>query len=272
MTVPSLLAKAWAYLKRDFRIASSYQLNFLLTTFNSLFTLAMLYFIGGMVSPASRGLENYGGNYFAFVLVGFSFYQYFQLALTEISGKVHQEQMSGSLETVLGTKTPPDQAIFLSSLYGLVSSLSQLLILLLLGSWVFGVNLGNANLLSVVVSFSLTVGLFLGFGMISASFIIVYKKGDPFGWVIMTLNFVFGGAFFPLEQMPGWMRSLADWVPATFALQALRDSLLRGASLLDLALPLGVLGGLACTVLPLGFFLLRKGVRRAKKDGTMVLY
>lgn len=269
MIPASFFAKAGAFLKRDFRIALSYQLNFLLTSFNSLFMLAMLYFIGGMIDPGTNGL---GGDYFSFALVGYGFYQYFQLALTSFSGTIHQEQMSGCLEAIVSTRTSPELSIILSSLYGYVFSLIQLAVIFIAGGLVFGVDLSRADLPAAALAFLFSTAVFAAFGILSASFIVVLKKGDPLGWVIMTLNFVFGGAFFPLARMPDWMRSVAAFVPATYALGALRSAIIDGAGIATLARPLLILGAIALVLLPLSLRIFGIAVRKAKRDGSLVLY
>lgn len=272
MKLPNVVNKAVAYLKRDFIIASSYQLQFLITSFNSVFILGMLFFIGKMVDPAAAGLERFGGDYFSFVLIGYGFYQYFQLAQTTFAGNVHGEQMSGCLETVLGTRTKPETAILLSSMYGMLSALLQLIVIFAAGVLAFGVDLSRVSFGPALLSFLLAVGMFVGFGILSASFILVLKKGDPFGWMIMTMNFIFGGAFFPLEQMPSWMGTVARFIPATYALDALRLSIMNGASFADIGTHLAVLSATAVAVLPMSLFVFGKAVQKAKRDGTMILY
>ena len=266
------LAKAWAFLKRDFRIASSYQLNFILTSLYSVFILIMLFFIGGMVDPESAGLGEYGGSYFAFALVGYGFYQYFQLALTSFSNSIQREQMSGCLEAMVGTRTKPETSIILSSFYGMISNLVQLFLIFILGAILFRVDLRSMNIPAAALAFVLSVAVFISFGIFSAAFIVVLKKGDPITWLLTTANFIFGGAFFPVEQMPGWMGTIAKALPATYALDALRASMINGAGIHELGLELGVLGGMALVLLPAGLAVFRLSVRKAKREGSLVFY
>lgn len=270
--MPSLLYKAWAFIKRDARIAMSYQINFFLTSFNSLFILSMLWFIGRMVDPKALGLGASGGSYFAFALVGYGFYQYFQLALSSFSQAVQQEQYSGCLEAMVATKTKPEQSILLSSLFANIQSFIQLIIILAAGALFFHVDLGRANIASSLLAFLLSLAVFTSFGILSAAFIIVLKKGDPLGWALMTLNFVFGGAFFPVEQMPPWMRVFADFVPARYALEALRSAIIGGLGIGELKRPLFILGVLALSLFPFSIFVFRLGIRKARRDGSLVFY
>lgn len=272
MTKPLVLSKVRVFLKRDFRIATSYQLDFALTALNSLFIVTLLFFVSRMIDPAAAGLADAGGSYFGYALIGYAFYQYFQSALGGFSGAIRREQLTGCLESMVATQTRPEASILLSSLYGILSSLLHLALTLALGVLLFGVDLSRANLAGAAVGFILSVAVFTGFGVLSAAFVVVLKKGDPITWLITTLNFVFGGAFFPREQMPAWMQTVARAVPATYSLDALRASLVAGRGICDLAGPLAALAAIAALLLPLSLLVLRAAVRKAKRDGTLVLY
>lgn len=266
------LAKAFAFVRRDFLIASSYKLSFLLTALNSLFILTLLYFIGGMIDHGTIGLSRYGGGYFAFVLIGYGFYQYFQLAMTEFSGIIQREQVTGCLESMIGTQTSAETSILLSSMYGLIQALVHLGLIFLVGTAVFEVDLSAMNLPVVAAAFLLAVLVFVSFGILSAAFIVVLKKGDPITWLLTTMNFILGGAFFPLEQMPDWMRALSRFMPATYALDALRLGMIGGASFAEVVRPLVVLAGIGAVLFPLALSVFTRAIRKAKRDGTLVLY
>jgi ABC-2 type transport system permease protein len=272
MNLRLLSAKMGAFVKRDFIIASSYRLNFVLNAFYSLFIVTLLFFIGGMVDPGTRGLGEYGGSYFAFAVIGYGFYQYFNLSLSTFSSAVQREQLTGCLEAMVGTQTRPETSILLSSLYALLSSLLELAVILVAGFLVFGVEIRSVNIASTALAFVLSIGVFTAFGILSAAFIIVLKKGDPLSWLFTTLNFILGGAFFPIEQMPDWMRSIAYFVPATYSLRALRAGILNGQGIAELAVPLLVLAAIAAVMLPLSLLLFRRAVWKAKREGTLVLY
>lgn len=264
--------KARAFLIRDFRIAMSYQLQFILSSFNSFFIITMLFFIAKMIDPKTLGLLRFRGDYFSFVLIGYGFYHFFQLAQTSFASTIHNEQMSGCLEVVLGTQTKPEEAILFSSFYSLIVAFIQLSVIFIFGAVAFNADLSRINVVSTIVAFFLSVFVFVGFGIISASFIIVNKKGDPLGWLIMTLNFVFGGAFFPLEQMPEWMYKIGTYIPATYALDSLRMAIMNGSTVRELFRQLLVLAIMSCILVPISLILFRRSIKRAKKDGTMVLY
>jgi ABC-2 type transport system permease protein len=108
--------------------------------------------------------------------------------------------------------------------------------------------------------------------LISASGIIILKKGDPLGWLMTSSNFVLGGAFFPVEVMPGWLEKISLFIPARYALDALRLTILRGYSLYQISGQIFILGIIALFIVPLSVKLFLMSVEKAKKDGSLVHY
>ena len=59
-------------------------------------------------------------------------------------------------------------------------------------------------------------------------------------FVIMPL-FLFGGTFYPVEQLPGWMQAIAKVTPLWHGVQLCRDAVLERLEVPDTLLHLGVL-------------------------------
>ncbi len=59
-------------------------------------------------------------------------------------------------------------------------------------------------------------------------------------FVIMPL-FLFGGTFYPVEQLPGWMQAFAKVTPLWHGVQLCRDAVLERLEVPDMLLHLGVL-------------------------------
>lgn len=78
--------------------------------------------------------------------------------------------------------------ILFSSLYSLLFSLLQLVLIFVVGGLVFHCSFGSLNVVATGVIFLLSVVLFVSFSIISAAFIIALKKGDPFGWLLTPVE------------------------------------------------------------------------------------
>lgn len=267
-----IIKKAWSFLKRDFLIASSYQLNFIMTSLNSILILFLLFFISRLINPEHIYLAKYGEDFFSFVLIGYGFFQFFNLSLTAFSASIQREQFTGCLEAMLGTRTSPQTAVLFLSIYSLISALIQLIIIFIAGILFFGFSISSINILSTIIIFILSIIVFISFGIISAAFIVVLKKGDPLGWLITSLNFILGGAFFPLELLPDWALKLSNFVPAKYTLDALRLTILKGYSITLVLDQIIILTFTGMVLFPMSLILLRLSVIKAKKEGTLVQY
>ncbi len=270
--MPGTVRKAWAFIKRDFQSESSYKINYLLRVASSLLWIVLFYFLSKIVDSSEASLVKYGGNYFSFVLIGLAFSRYFQLALGTFSGSIQRAQATGCLEAMLSTQTAPQACVLFSSLYALIESLVQLAIVLGAGVIFFDVDFTQTNIPAALMVFALALLTFVSLGIVSAAGIVVLKKGDPVGWVLTSASMILGGAYFPIEVMPGWLQALAKVIPATYALDALRLTMLRGYGLRDVSTQVLVLGGMVLVLLPVSLKLFDAAVNRAKKDGTLAQY
>jgi ABC-2 type transport system permease protein len=264
--------KAKAFLKRDFQIAVSYQLNFLLTAMNSFLIVFLFFFISKLVAPTHSGIARYGKDFFSYIITGYAFFEYFQMLLRTFASSIQNEQITGSLEAMLSTQTSPYLCIFLSSLYSVLVSLMQLIVIFAAGVVFFGFSIRDINVFSFFIIFSLSIAIFVGFGILSASFIIVLKKGDPISWVIAGTNFILGGAFFPVSIMPDVLQSIAVIMPATYMLDALRLTILQNYDLGMVSKQAFILLAISVVLVPLSLYTLSRAIRKAKKDGTLTQY
>jgi ABC-2 type transport system permease protein len=107
---------------------------------------------------------------------------------------------------------------------------------------------------------------------LSASAIVWLKKGDPITWILGGMGSILGGAYFPVEVMPGWMQKVSYIVPIRYSLDALRLTMLNGASLRSVARPLETLLAMAMVLLPASALLFTAAVRKGRREGTLAQY
>ena len=229
----------------------------------------MASFVGEAARPA---LANYGGDYFAFILIGIAFQRYFGVGLNSFTQSLRQGQTTGTLEAMLTSPTSLPKIIFSSSLWQFGLTTFQVLQFLLVGVLFMGVQLGDANYLLGIFIVALTVFVFSSFGILSASFIMIFKRGDPINWIIAASSALLGGVYYPVEVLPDWLERLSWFFPITYALRALRQALLTGAGLDTIWNDLLVLFLFGIILFPLSLLVFRFAVRRAKTDGSLGQY
>jgi len=265
--------KALNFVKRDFILATSYRFAFFLQLFGILFSVLTFYFLAQMFGDVTIPyLEPYGGDYFSFVLIGIAFSTYLTTGLTSFSGSIRNEQMMGTLEAMLVTPTKTSLIIIFSSLWNFIFASIRVLAYLLIGVFLFDVNMSNANLVGALITLILTIICFSSLGIISASFIMVLKQGDPINWVFSALSGLLGGVFYPITVLPQWLQMFSYILPITYSLNAMRLALLQGYSLEALAPDIIALVLFSVVMLPFSIMAFRYAVRRAKVDGSLTQY
>lgn len=267
------IEKPLAFVWRDFISETSYKFSFLMQLFSILVSTLTFFFISKLLGDVGvKYLKPYGGNYFSFVLIGIAFYGYLGVSMRSLSESIREGQMLGTLEALLVTQTEIPTIIFSSSLYSFIWASFRVAVYLLLGVFVFGVNMSNANLLGALLILLLTILSFSGLGIISASFIMIMKRGDPISWTFTSISGLLGGLYFPISVLPGWLQKFSSLLPVTYSLEGMRLALLKGYSLSELMPNILALIIFSIIILPLSILIFGYAVRRAKIDGTLTQY
>lgn len=264
---------AAAFLKRDFLVAISYKSAFIADVVGILFKVITFFYIGevfgGAVSPS---LESFGGNYFAFLIIGIALTDFVHTSLENFATSIRDSQMTGTLEIVLLSPIRLPHLLVYSSLWAYVFTTFRFIVYVFFGAILFTLDVANANLLASAVILLLTILCYAPLGIISATVIMVFKKGTWFRTAISAVSFLLGGVAYPVSVLPGWIASLSFYVPMTHSVNGMREALLNGRSLYELRGDVVFLLGFAAILLPLAFYIFELGLERTKRMGTLTQY
>ncbi len=271
-----LLRAAWAFLVRDFQTEVSYRLSFVLSLLG-LFVSATLWwfmsrFIGG-VSDEGRLRSLLGGlDYFSFTLVGLMVSRFLDVAQSSYGAQIRSEQTTGTLEVMLVTPTRLAHIILAASTWSYLFAGLQAAAYLFFGVVVFGVTLNLGSVVGALAAVLLSVLALSGIGILSAAFVLYFKRGNPIDFVISMASLLFGNLLIPTKTLPAEIAWIGKFIPMTYAADAVRGALLRGESLAQLAPDLLALAAFAAILVPIGLLGARVAVRRAKREGSLVQY
>ena len=206
------MRKIYALLKKDLLIEASYKIAFLFNIFSVAASVLTYFFIDRLFGHRMTShLEEFGVNYFSYVLLSMAFFSYIGVGIGSFSSRIRSEQLQGTLESLL--LTPTNVAIILLSmgLWNLIFATFDVFIYIMLGIFLFGIDFSNINIMSSFVILILTVISFSSLGILSASCIIILKKGNPVAWVINTFEGLLGGVYFPVSVLPAALQSHRDY-------------------------------------------------------------
>ena len=267
------LRKPLAFICKDFINESSYKLAFVSQLLGIFFTTVVWFFLSNLFGTSvSPYLKKYGGDYFSFVLIGISFTNYLEVSLRSFSSTIRSAQTLGTLEAMLVTQTKANMIIFSSSLYSFIITSFRVFVYLLCGALFFGLPMGNANYAGASLILIITIACFSSLGIISASFIMVFKKGNPLNWIFVNLSYLLGGVLYPISVLPNWLEKISYFLPITYSLEGMRMALIKGYSTHDLLPNIIPLIGFTVVLLPLSMFVFDLSVKRAKMEGSLIQY
>ena len=233
----------------------------------------LFYFVGLMVDESK--LPEIGGSpvsYMQFVVIGIALAAFVQIGLGRVSAAMRQEQMLGTLESILATPTSPSTIQLGSVVYDLIYVPLRTAIFLALVAIGFDLDFNLAGPPPAMLVVIFFIPFVWGLGLISAAGTLTFRAGATgvgFAIMIMTLA---SGAYFPLDLLPGWVETAASVNPMAIAINGMREPLLGTVDWGETLKQLLVLTPLALVSLGAGVLAFRRALRRERRRGPLGLY
>lgn len=263
--------KLRAFAVRGFLDASSYRLNFFGTYFSGVLYVVFYWLLARFIGTQPLGVQGYG-DYFTFLLIGGTFARYLSLGMKHFSRELEQEMVMGTIEPLMVTATTPAVSFFGGAAWILVEGVIVMALQLSVGAIFFGADFSHANWFGALVIGLLTLMALNSWGVLSAAFVLVFKRADPLNWLIDLTSFIFAGVYFPITLLPPALRIFSYLLPLTYGLEGLRGTLMRGQPLSDFTGQILILLGFNLILFPLGAFAFRYALRYTKRVGSLGQY
>ncbi len=265
--------KLGAFLRRDFLIAWSYRAAFFSDAAALFLQAVSFYFISLMVNPDV--IPTYGGReatYMEFVAVGIALGVFMQLGLGRVAAAIRNEQLTGTLESLLMTPTATATIQLGSVVYESIYVPLRTAVFFLIVGVTFGLHFEPSGFLPALVVLLVFIPFVWGLGIASAAATLTFKRGNAgIGFLVAILT-LFSGAYFPLELLPDWIATAAHANPLALAIGAMRNALLGGTGWAGVGPALLVLVPLSALSLAGGILAFRAALRRESRRGSLGLY
>ena len=262
--------KILAFFRRDFAIARGYRTALLLEVLEALFGVATFYYLSRFVdSPSlSKGLPG-GSSYFAFALVGFAFFDYLAVSLTAFEASIEEARQNRTLEALLVSQTPLPVILAGSAAYPFFTLALRTCVYLGWGALLFGFAPRSANWVGGIAILFCSILAFAGLGILSASYNVLFKRGNPTKWIVIGVSGLVCGMMYPVSVLPQGLQWLARLIPVTYSLDGMRAALLAGAGWSQLWPSVAALLIFAAILIPLSFAVFAWALRRTRVTGTL---
>jgi ABC-2 type transport system permease protein len=269
------ISKLPAFFRRDLLVTWSYKLQFFTDWINLIGQVVVFYFLSGLVNESA--MPSYGGtqaSYLQFVTIGIAVTSFLQVSLARVTAAIRNEQLQGTLETLLLTPTAPATFQIGSVMYEIAYVPVRVVLFLGFAAVIFGVHYTVSGLPEAVVVLMVFVPFVWGLGVISAAATLTYRRGTSFVGAGASALTVTSGAYFPVTEFSKFpfLKSIAVLNPITYALFAIRNALLGGAGWGPTLKAVAILLPVAVVTLGAGVWAFRAALRREQRRGTLGLY
>lgn len=216
-------------------------------------------------------LAQFGGDFIQYILIGSIGWGYIWSAMGAASGSIRQEMMRGTFEPIFLTPTSPFVIVIAYTIWGLFMGTISMLIFLGFGLIVFDVTI-TGNVLMAIVLMGLSVTMMVGFGLMVAGLNVFLKQIGSLVSVVQGVSLFLCGVYFPLEVLPEIIQPIGKFLPMYYSIMGLRMALSDLASMQDIMVYFWILLVLAIVAVVLGVYLFRRGLNRARREGTLAYY
>jgi ABC-2 type transport system permease protein len=192
--------------------------------------------------------------------------------LNRLATVIHQEQMTGTLESLLMTPTEPTTVQLGSAVYDLLYVPIRTAVFLAAVGLVFGLHFQASGVVPSLLILLLFIPFVWGLGVLSAAGMLTFRRGGSAVGFIGAALTIGSGAYFPLHVLPAWLQAIARLNPMSTAVDGLRQALLGGAGWGHTGRILLELAPASAVTLGLGMVAFRLALKRERRRGTLGLY
>ena len=267
------LRKLPAFVRRDFLVAWSYRMSFASDLISLAGQAVVFAFIGKMIDPSE--LPTFQGQqvtYLEFAAIGIALGVFIQFGLQRVSAVIRNEQLMGTLESLLSTPTRTSTLQIGSVFFDLIYIPLQTALFLTAIAFGFGLHLEPAGILPAAAVLLVFIPFVWGLGVLSAAATLTFRRGMNAVAVGALLLALGSGLYFPVDLLPQWVVTASELNPIALAVSGMRDALLGGAGWPEIVPTVAKLAPLSALSLLIGLLSFRLALRREQRLGTLGLY
>ncbi len=263
---------AYAFVEREIALSKRYWAWEIVWLVYGIVTSLSVAYIG-LAAPAITGGqvdEAAVSRFVLYLLVGTIAWRFLGIIFENIGEVIAWERWEGTIEYTFMSPVPRITHLLGMCVATLVRALVFSIGILAAVTLFVPVDLSHANALSALVLLGVGALAFVGLGIASAAFPLMWtEKGLQMAYIVQAVVLLVSGVYYPVSVLPGWMQILSTISPATYVIRGMRAALMDGADLVTLwpevwpALVVGILS------VPLGLRLFVAVERYAKRTGRL---
>mgnify|MGYP001219692481 CR=1 FL=1 len=273
MSISNFHSIFFAFLRKDIKIALSYKFNLFVQLLAMLFAFSLLFFATrGHVEAQHTGEVAIQHLSFFKAIVGIALIDFMFSSMSVFSREVRSAQTFGTFEALIVTNTSILVILMSSFAMTFCRSMFRICIYVLAAKFIFSVKISLVNVPAFLLLIIFNTLPFIGVGLLTASFIILFKVGNLINFFVGSLSIFFSGIFFSTESLPNWLIAISHNLPLTIGSDLALLSLLGQTSFNQIYPELMKVLGMALISLPTGILLVYYALRVSKQNGSLNYY
>jgi ABC-2 type transport system permease protein len=260
---------AFALLRRDWIIFTSYRLRFFTQLLGQLFSLTLFYYVSRLVTVEPF---NSPSEYYAFAVVGLVIVSVLNSTLSTPPALVRQELVAGTFERLYLSPFGPVGSLMSMLLFPFTFAMVMAVCMLILAGIVFGLDI-QWDTAALAIPLGLLGAIsFMPFGVLLLAVVLVVKQAVAgTTWVIAGISLI-AGLYFPVSLLPDWVEWSSKVQPFTPATDLLRHVLVDTPLREDVWVSLTKLVGFTAVLLPISVWLVHRALAVGRRRGTIIEY
>lgn len=261
-----------ALLRAAFLTSASYRLRFAQALVTSMITVIPVFFVARALQPMmGPTIVSEGRDFFAFLVVGFVVMSLVVICVDALPAQVSGDINNGFFEALLGAPVGTPTILVGLVAYPILFTMLRGTIMLVLAA-LLGVHISLARLPELFLIVALLAVAHFGVSLVATGFMVAFRTTLSIPQAVIMASGFLGGVYWPTSVIPSWVHEVSEWVPLTYGLRAVRQSVLDGRTLFEVRDDVLTLAAFAGCLMSLGVLILSLALSHARRRGTLSQY
>jgi ABC-2 type transport system permease protein len=205
-----------------------------------------------------------------YLLIGTTMWSYLSAVFDVVAETIAWERWEGTIEYTLMAPVPRWLHLIGTCCYAVTYSVMRALLIFAVVALMFNVDLGRANVLTVLAVIGVGSISVIGLAIVAAVLPLLFtERGAQMTFVIHSGLLLISGVYAPVDVLPAWLQVLSPLSPLTYTLRAVRAGLLEGAPVAAVMGDLAILALMGIFLVPAGLLVFREAERFARRTGRL---
>lgn len=247
-----------AFLYKELKVAQHFKFLTLTKFLYFLFQIIIFYFISGIISK----------NYFSFIFLGLIFSRTFHGIVSSFVETLKQEQYLGTTY-ILFSSFNELMTIFASVIVKFLFLIIELLVMIFISNIFFNINFTLSHVILIILFSLFSITCLLWYPIFLLSFSLLINKVENIFLFLTPLIDILSGVYFMPTLLPLPLRYVSKFLPTTYILSLLRETILNNKFVFTYLFYPTMLG---VVLLPLSIITFNYVLRKALKTGKLTSY